>query len=154
MAQRAFDVEAVVPVDPEAAIEFLTDLTRHRGLHPYLVDAVVTEKGEDGSGPWATWRVRERPRLGPFRYSIRFDARLTRTSPTSFSSWVLAAPGCTIDATTSARNGETPGTAHLVEHAVVTAPAPLLAYMAHHAELAHARTFDRLPDVLSGRSDR
>src|SRR5450759_870124 len=33
---------------------------------------------------------------------------------------------------------------------VVTAPAPLLGYMAHHAELAHARTFQLLPDVLAG----
>ncbi|HEY8664021.1 MAG TPA: hypothetical protein VIL68_10425 [Propionibacteriaceae bacterium] len=37
----------------------------------------------------------------------------------------------------------------LDERAVVTAPTPLLAYMAHHAELAHARTFRLLPDVLA-----
>src|SRR5665647_611677 len=95
------------------------------------------------------WRVHERPRLGPFRYSIHFGARLTRTSATSFSSWVLAAPRCTIDAVTMARPGDAPGTSVLDERSVVTAPAPLLAYMAHHAELAHARTFRLLPEVLA-----
>lgn len=149
MAQREFELTTVLQVGPEAAIDFLTDLTRHRGLHPYLVDAYITVHGTSDAGPWAEWRVHERPALGPLRYSIRFGARLTRTSPSSFSSWVLAAPGCTIDAVTSARPGEAPGTCVLDERAVVTAPAPLVAYMSHHAELAHARTFQRLPDVLA-----
>lgn len=80
MAQRTFELATVAPVEPEAAIDFLTDLTRHRGLHPYLVDARITEHGDSDAGPWNQWRVHERPRLGPFRYSIRFGARLTRTS--------------------------------------------------------------------------
>ncbi len=149
MAQRTFEVSAVVPVGPETVIDFLTDLSLHRGLHPYLVDAVVTEQGDSDAGRWAQWQVHERPRLGPFRYSIRFGARLTRTSATSFTSWVLAAPGCTIEAVTTAIPGDAALSTVLREHAVVTAPAPLLSYMSGHAELAHARTFRLVPEALA-----
>ena len=149
MAQRTFEVSAVVPVRPETAIDFLTDLSRHRGLHPYLVAAVITERGDSEAGPWAQWRVHERPRLGPFRYSIRFGARLTRTSPTSFSSWVLAAPGCTLEAVTTAIPGDAALSTVLRERAVVTAPAPLLAYMSGRAELAHTRTFRLMREALA-----
>ncbi len=148
MAERTFRLYAVVPVDPEAAIDFLVDLARHRGLHPYLEDAVVTAEGDTDTGHWQQWKVRERPALGPIRYTMSFGARLTRTSPTSYTSSVLAAPGCTIEAVTHARLGETPGTAHVEEQSVVRAPAPLVSYMARHAELAHARTFRLLPSVL------
>ena len=73
---------------------------------------------------------------------------MTRTSPTSFTSSVRAAPGCTIEAVTQARPGDTPGTAEVDERSLVTAPALLLSYMARHAELAHARTYRLLPAVL------
>src|SRR5665647_1303719 len=36
----------IVTVGARAAIDSLTDLTRHRGLHPYLVDAGITEHGD------------------------------------------------------------------------------------------------------------
>lgn len=152
MAKRAFELSSVVPVTPEAVVDFLTDLTRHRGLHPYLAEAHVTERGRSEAGDWAQWRVRERPRLGPFRYSISFGARLTRTSTTSFDAYVLAAPGCTIHSSTQASPGDEPGTAVVREHSLVTAPLLLLSYMAHHAEIAHARTFRVLPDVLGERT--
>lgn len=148
MAQRSFHLYAVVPVDPEVAIDFLADLARHRGLHPYLEEAVVTAEGDSEAGHWQQWRIRERPAFGPFRYTLRFGARLTRTSPTSYTSSVLAAPGCTIEGVAHARLGDTPGTTLVDEWSVVTAPAPLLSYMARHAELAHARTFRLLPAVL------
>ena len=148
MAQRSFHLYSVVPVEPESAIDFLTDLARHRGLHPYLEEAVVTEEGDSDAGHWQQWRIRERPALGSFHYPLRFGARLTRTSPTTHTTSVLAAPGCTIDAVTHARLGDTLGIADVDEQSVVTAPAPLLSYMAHHAELAHARVFRLLPAVL------
>ncbi|HSN10550.1 MAG TPA: hypothetical protein VLS51_00375, partial [Propionibacteriaceae bacterium] len=147
-AQRTFELRTAVPVPPEAAVDFLSDLARHRGLHPYLAEGVVTGRGRSDNGEWTQWRVRERPRLGPFRYSISFGARLTRTSPTSFDAYVLAAPGCTIHSSTEASPGDEPGTALVRERSIVTAPRLLLSYMAHHAEIAHARTFRLLPDVL------
>ncbi|HET7724954.1 MAG TPA: hypothetical protein VFK68_09970, partial [Propionibacteriaceae bacterium] len=132
----------------EVVVDFLTDLARHRGLHPYLAEARVMERGRSQAGEWAQWHVRERPRLGPLRYSISFGARLTRTSPESFEAYVLAAPGCTIHSSTEARPGDDPGTTLVIERSLVTAPALLLPYMAHHAEVAHARTFRLLPDVV------
>jgi hypothetical protein len=148
MAQRSFHLYAVVPVEPEAAIHFLADLARHRGLHAYLEEAVITDEGDSATGHWQQWRIRERPAIGPFHYTLRFGARLTRTSPTSFTSSVHAAPGCTIEAVTQARPGDTPGTSEVDERSLVTAPALLVSYMARHAELAHARTYRLLPAVL------
>lgn len=151
MAQRDFEVAAQVGVSPEVVIDFLTDLANHHGLHPYLVEAVVHAEGESPTGPYRLWRVLERPRLGPVRYPIRFGAKLTRTSPTSFASHVRAAPGCTIDAVTTATPGAEPGTAYVHERSEVRAPRALIGYMANHAELAHRRTMSLLPDALADR---
>lgn len=149
MAERAFTVSAAVPVGPEAAIDFLTDLANHRRLHPFLVSAVVVGEGSIGEGPFQDWRVLERPRLGPVSYPIRFRARLIRTSSTSFISQVLAAPGCTIEAVTTAEAEGGPGAAYLRERSVVRAPRLLLGYMAGQAEDAHRLTMQRLPEVLA-----
>jgi hypothetical protein len=149
MAQREFELDCLVPVAPDVVIDFLADLANHHGLHPYLVEAVVLAEGASTAGPYRQWQVLERPRLGPVRYPIRFEARLTRTSATSFTSHVRAAPGCTIDALTTASPGSEPGTAHVHERSVVRAPVGLIGYMARQAEVAHRRTMRLLPDVLA-----
>lgn len=148
MAERCFEVSTVVGVAPEDVVDLLLDLTRHRGLHPYLVSAHVVASGEDADGAWWRWSVHERPRLGPVRYPIRFTATLTRTSPTTFTSDVDAAPGCTIHTLTeAASHGEG---AQVRERATVRAPGPLVGYMARQARTAHERTFRLLPDAVSG----
>ncbi|HEU0205740.1 MAG TPA: hypothetical protein VFQ74_03480 [Pseudolysinimonas sp.] len=147
MATRSFDLTTTVPVAPEAAIDFLVDLARHHGLHPYLVTADVVASGEEATGAWNDWRVVERPRLGPFRYTIRFTARMTRTSPESMRGDVTAAPGCTLVTTTRASGSAASATLH--ESTVVTAPFPLVGYMTRQARLAHARTFSMLPSELA-----
>jgi hypothetical protein len=149
MAERTFEVSAAVPVDPETAIDFLTDLANHHRLHPFLVSAVVVGEGSSPEGPFQDWRVLERPRLGPLTYPIRFRARLIRTSASSFVSQVLAAPGCTIEAVTTAEAEGGTGTAYLRERSVVRAPRLLLGYMAGQAEHAHHLTMQRLPAVLA-----
>ena len=151
MARRTFELTTTVPVSPEAAIDFLVDLARHHGLHPYLVSAEVVDRGTDQAGTWQDWRVVERPRLGPLRYPIRFPARMIRTSPTSMRGEVTAAPGCTLVTTTHATGTAASSTLHettLHETTVVTAPLPLVGYMARQARLAHARTFSLLPAEL------
>jgi len=147
MATRSFELTTTVPVPPEAAIDFLVDLARHHGLHPYVVSADVVASGHDEDGSWQDWRVVERPRLGPFRYTIRFPARMTRTSPTSLRGDVTAARGCTLVTLTEATG--TGGSATLHEVTVVTAPLPLVGYMTRQARLAHARTFSLLPTELA-----
>ena len=67
MAERAFEVSAAVPVGPEAAIDFLTDLANHHRLHPFLVSAVVVGEGSTAEGPFQDWIVWQRPRLGTQR---------------------------------------------------------------------------------------
>jgi hypothetical protein len=145
--ERVFDLSTAVPVAPAAVLDFLLDLNRHHGLHPFLVRAEVVDEGTSAEGEWRQWRVLERPRLGPLRYPISFGARLTRTSETSFRSDVRAAPGCTISATTDAM--ERAGGSLVTEHAVVQARRPVLGYLAGQAQVAHTRTFRLLPAALA-----
>ena len=148
MPERVIDLSTTVPASPSAVTEFLLDLNRHHGLHPFLVRAEVVAEGVSAEGEWREWRVLERPRLGPLRYPISFRARLTRTGEGSFHSEVQAAPGCTISATTDAV--PVTGGSRVTEQAVVRAPRLLLGYMAGQAEVAHARTFRLLPAALAG----
>ncbi len=144
-----FELTTSVPVGPRAAIDFLTDLTRHRGLHPYLVSADVVAEGTGPDGSWREWRVVERPRLGPLRYTIRFPARVVRDGDTIASS-VRAAPGCTLRTVTRATPAENDGGtgALLTETTEVTAPWPVAGYMTRQARAAHERTFALLPGEL------
>jgi hypothetical protein len=144
-----FELTTSVAVGPSAAIDFLTDLTRHRGLHPYLVSADVVAEGTGPDGPWQEWRVVERPRLGPLRYTIRFPARVVRDGDTMTSS-VRAAPGCTLRTVTRATPaGDDDGAgALLTETTEVTAPWPVAGYMTRQARAAHERTFALLPGEL------
>jgi hypothetical protein len=146
VAKRTFELEATLVAPPDAVIDFLLDLSRHRGLHPYLQSAVVIQTGSGEEGTWSRWRVIERPRLGPLRYTIRFPARMTRTTATSMVGLVHAAPGC--DLTTTTRATLVDGKTVVSESTTVTAPLPLVGYMTSQAHLAHARTFSLLAAEL------
>ena len=147
MSTRTFELSARVPAGPEVAIDFLSDLAAHHGMHPYLVEARVVASGDD----WKDWQIVERPALGPFRYTIRFPARMTRTSPTTMTGDVLAARGCTL--VTSTRAEHDGAGAIVTESTVVTAPALLVGYMAKHARLAHERTYSLLAEELLNRKN-
>ena len=149
MGQRTFELTATVPVEPSVAIDFLMDLSRHFGLHPYVVSAVVTASGEDADGPWWDWRVVERPKLGPIRYTISFLARMIRTSDATMVGKVEAAPGCTLLTSTKAEVID--GKTVVTETTLTTAPRALLRYMSSEAEVAHARTFSLLPTELANK---
>lgn len=131
---------------PTAVIDFLAELSRHRGIHPYLESAVVVQTGMDASGAWTEWRVVERPRLGPLRYRIRFGARMIRSTASSLVGVVHAAPGC--DLTTSTRAVRTADRTVVTESTTVTAPLPLVGYMTAQARIAHTRTFALLSREL------
>lgn len=142
MGRRRFTVSAIVAAPPAAALDVLADLPRHRGMHPYLVSAQVVAEGSD----WREWQVHERPRLGPFHYSVRFRARLVRPTPERLLARVRLPPGVCVDTDTTAT--ATPAGTRLVETTAVVAPWPLLGYVARNAERAHARTFALLPREL------
>jgi hypothetical protein len=72
---------------------------------------------------------------------------MTRTSATTMTGDVKAAPGCSL--TTSTEATPAAGGALIREVTRVTAPLPLAGYMTRHARLAHERTFERLPAVLA-----
>ena len=147
VASRTFQVEATVPTSPERAIDFLMQLDQHRGLHAYLESADVTGSGTDAEGEWTDWAIVERPKLGPFRYRIRFPARMIRTAPTTMIGRVRAAPGCTLETRTTAEG--TDASARVTETVLVTAPWLLVGYMARHARLAHEKTYGLLPAELA-----
>lgn len=146
VAERRFDLTATVPAAPETVIDFLMDLERHRGLHPFLVSAEVVDRGTDERGAWSQWRVLERPRLGPLRYPIRFPARLVRTSATTMESVVRALPGCSLRSVVEAV--ATPSGTTVTELTWVSAPRPAVSYMERQARVAHERTLRLLPSVL------
>jgi hypothetical protein len=145
---RRFSLTAVIAAPPHRVIDFLMRLDGHRGMHPYLHSARVVATGDSAGAEWWDWRVVERPALGPFRYTIRFPARMTRTSETSMHGRVRAAPGCHLDTTTTGVVTDR-GTV-VTETTVVTAPLPVLGYMTRHARIAHTRTFSLLPAELDG----
>jgi hypothetical protein len=146
MASRTFDVSAVVPVSPEDAIAFLLRLDCHRGLHAYVQTAERVAEGTDAAGDWADWRVAETPRLGPFRYTLRFRARMTRTSPSTMTGLVHPGLGATMATHTVALPAD--GGAHVTETVTVTAARPLVGYMERQARIAHERMFALLPGEL------
>lgn len=143
MPLRSFRLSATVDATPERAIDFLMRLDGHRGMHPYLHSAEIVATGSDADVPWWDWAIVEKPVLGPFRYTIRFPARMTRLGPAAMRGRVRAAPGCHLETTTTAARVE--GGTIVEEETTVTAPLPVLAYMTKHARLAHARTFALLP---------
>ncbi len=147
MATRSFRLSATVDASPAEAIDFLLRLDGHRGMHPYLDSAEVVATGGDDTTPWADWIVVERLAVGPFRYTIRFPARMTRLGPAAMLGRVRAAPGCSLVTATTAIPGD--GGTVIEEETTVTAPWALVAYMTKHARLAHARTFSLLPAELA-----
>jgi hypothetical protein len=151
VARRCFELSTTVPGAPAAVVDFLMDVDKHRGLHPYLVSATVTGTGSSHLGPWWDWQVVERPRLGPLRYTIRFRTRLTRTSPTSLESRLQAMPGCHLRSTTRAV-GTPEGATLVTESVAASAPPLLVGYMARQARFAHTAAYARLPAALEQES--
>ncbi|MFZ4842670.1 hypothetical protein [Mycetocola saprophilus] len=153
MATRRFELTTSVAARPEDAIDFLMDLRRQHGLHPFLVSAEIFESDTAGHTPWFRWRIHERPGLGPIRYSIRFTARMSRLSAISMVGEVQAAPGCTLTSETRARVVDTEEGSHTVLHEITTVSAPrlLLGYMWSQARRAHARVYAALPQEFDPR---
>lgn len=148
MAVRAFSLTATVRAGPEEVVDFLADLPRHVGLHPFLVSAEVVASGDDASGAWRDYTVTERPRVWRWHYRLRFPVHVARTSATSLRSDVRALPGCRLTAVTRAV-AATDGTTEVSETTTVTAPLVLVGYMARNARRAHARTFSLLDTHLA-----
>lgn len=148
VANRRFELSTTVACAPSAAIDFLMDLEKHKGLHPFLISASVMSSGDSHRGPWWDWSIEERPRIGPFRYRLRLRARLTRTSPTSMESRVRALPGCYLRSIIKSAE-QSDGLTQLKENVVATAPSPVVGYLARQARSAHTQTYRRLTGVLA-----
>jgi hypothetical protein len=149
VVHRSFELSAVVDVPPEQAVDVLVDLSAHLGLHPLLVSATVLGAGRSAEGDWVRWALEDRLGAGPLRVPFRYEALLTRTSPTSFTSDVRPAPGSRLRGSTTA--ADHPSGTLLIERTEVTGPRPLVGYTTRQARVAHERTYGLLPGLLSGR---
>lgn len=147
MARASFMLATYAPVEPAFALAFLSDLSNHHDLHPFLVRADIVATYHNAQGQQVRqYRIIERPRLGPLRYTISFRADLTIVDESSYASEVWAALG------TRLRNrmecaAEGAGT-RIRETVEVEAPRLTLSYVRRQAHAAHARTLRLLPEVL------
>jgi hypothetical protein len=124
------------------------DVEKHQGLNPFLVSASVRSSGVSHRGPWWDWIIEERPRIGPFRYRLRFRTRLTRLSSTSMESRVRPLPGCYLRSIIKCAE-RADGLTQLRENVVAIAPSPLVGCLARQARAAHTQTYQRFTVVLA-----
>jgi hypothetical protein len=114
------------------------------------VQAEQVTSGTDGDGhQFIDFMITERPALGPFRYTIKFPTRIVFTARHEFTSDVRAALGThlvNVMRCVSEGNGT-----RITETVTVNAPWVTMAYVKRQAYIAHKRTFDLLPAVLSGK---
>jgi hypothetical protein len=147
MQRETFELSTFVNADVETTFQFLSDLNNHRHLHPYFVQAEEIHCSEDAQGNTVKdFMITERPRFGPFRYTIKFPTRMIFTAQHEITSEVHAALSTHLENTTRCTS-EGNGT-RVVETVIVRAPWLTIRYVKQQAYIAHKRTFDLLPSVL------
>lgn len=147
MAEKHFELSTFAQVAPQTAFEFLSDLNNHRHLHPFFVKADLVSSGVDDAGNnFQEFLITERPRLGPFRYTIHFPTRMIFTGELEFTSEVHAALGTHLVNVMRCK-AENNGT-RITESVTIRAPCVTISYVKQQAFHAHQRTFELLPTVL------
>ena len=147
MATEQFELSTFVDVDVDTTFQFLSDLNNHRHLHPYFVKAEEVASGEaDDKNRFVDFMITERPRFGPFRYTIYFPTRMIFTGKHEFMSDLRAAMGTHLINIMKCTS-EGAGT-RVTESVTVNAPRLTIGYVKGQAYMAHKRTFDLLPSVL------
>jgi len=147
MPSKSFELSTFVDVNVETAFRFLSDLNNHRHLHPYFEKAEQVASGTDSEGNrFIDFMITERPRLGPFRYTINFPTKMIFTAQYEFKSDVHAVMGTHLVNVMKCES-ENNGT-RVTENVLVTAPWLTIGYVKQQAYVAHKRTFDLLPSVL------
>ncbi len=149
MATRTLSHRAFVPgVTPAEAIDWLADLTHTVGLQPLIESATQTRRDVIDGHEVTTWRVAERPRLGPLGYRIRFGATAIRLAPDRLETRVRAAAGTRLTTVVHAVPDPAGTGVHIEQVLTLTAPRLTVGYAACQAAAAHTEAFRRLPDLL------
>jgi len=153
MSQEKFELSTFVDADVETVFNFLSDLNNHRHLHPYFVKAELVDSGRDSDGNRTRdFMITERPRLGPFRYTITFPTKMVFTDQHEFQSDVRTALGTHLVNVMRCKS-ENNGT-RVTENVTVEAPRLTIGYVKQQAYIAHKRTFDLLPSMLANRTSQ
>jgi hypothetical protein len=147
MQRENFELSTLVSTDVETTFHFLADLNNQRHLHPYFVQADEISSGKDSAGNLIKeFVITERPRLGPFRYTIKFPTTMTITGHHEFTSEVHAALGTHL-VNRMRCESENTGT-RVIETVTIHAPWLTIRYVKRQAYIAHKRSFDLLPSAL------
>jgi hypothetical protein len=147
MRRENFELSTFVDTDLETTFQFLSDLNNHRYLHPYFVQAEqISSRQDSGGNLIKEFVITERPRLGPFRYTIKFPTKMTITVHHEFTSEVHAAFATHLVNSLKCES-ENNGT-RVVETVIIHAPWLTIRYVKRQAYIAHKRTFDLLPSAL------
>lgn len=151
MRHEHFELSTFVNIDIDIAFRFLCDMNNHKHLHPYFVRAEQVSSQMDALGnPIYEFMITERPRLGPFRYTIKFPTTMTFTAPHQFKSEVRAAFQTHLLNTMRCER-EKQGT-RITETVDIRAPGLTIRYVKQQAYIAHKRSFDLLPSVLMNKT--
>jgi hypothetical protein len=149
VATRTLTHQAFVAgVTPIEAIDWLADLSHTVGLQPLIESATLIGHEVVDGRETTSWRVAERPRLGPLGYRIRFGANVFRPAPDRLETRVRAAAGTRLTTLVHAVPDPTRGGVHIEQRLTATAPRLTIGYVTGQADAAHTEAFRRLPGLL------
>ena len=151
MAEQRFEQSIGIRAAPGVVRSFLSDLHRHRDLHP-LIERIEDLPPRSGRPEVRRYRVTDRMRLGPLSFRIAYVAEIRPVPPDLIFGTAWQSPG--VEVHTRYRVSPAPGGTLLREDAQLRAPRLLIAYAHRQAEAAHRETFARLKVLLESESAR
>jgi hypothetical protein len=152
MAERSFEQSIEIGAAPEVVHDFLSDLHRHRGLHP-LIERIEDLPAHPARPRVRRYRVTDRIRFGPIAFRIAYVAEIEPFAPDLVLGAAWQSPGVEVRTRHRVTSSETGGT--LVEEEVLlVAPFLLVDYARRQAKAAHGETLAKLKVVLESDSAR
>jgi polyketide cyclase/dehydrase/lipid transport protein len=151
MAERSFEQSIEIGAAPEVVHDFLSDLHRHRDLHP-LIERIEDLPGDPGRPAVRRYRVTDRIRLGPLAFRIAYVAELEPFAPDLILAAAWQSPG--LELRTRYRLSPSPAGTLVEEEVLLKAPFLLVGYAHRQAKAAHGETLAKLKVLLESDSAR
>jgi hypothetical protein len=141
MAERGFEQSIVIAAAPGVVHAFLSDLHRHRDLHP-LIERIEDLPPHPGRPDVRRYRVTDRMHLGPLSFRIHYVAEIRPVPPDLILGTAWQSPG--VEVRTQYRVAAGPGGGTLVREDV-RLKAPFVLINALRRAGARAARAARLP---------